>query len=65
MNQEVEQDHYLGAWGFVTPHCWLQGAKLGPVPSGLQGGGKYVAGSDGTWPWFLPHSVEGELPVAS
>ena len=50
INHEVEQDHYLGAQRFVTPHHWLQGAKPGPVPPVPQGGGKYVACSDGIWP---------------
>lgn len=57
MNHEVEQDHYLGAQGFMSPCHWLQGAKPGPDSPVLQGGGKY-AGWEGWHLALLPFHAE-------
>lgn len=51
MNHRVEQNYYLVAQGFVSPHHWLQGLEPGHASQALRGGGKDVACSKGIWPW--------------
>lgn len=53
MNHEVEQNHYLGARGFMPPYPGFRVQRQAL----FQQPGKAVesmwAGSDGIWPWFL------------